>query len=169
VRFAAFLVGAAALVYRGNLLVVVAAVLVTGGPAPGAAAGLAVLASRLRWGTADLDAIIGNQDVLGPAIAVGPLAGSLSAALGLASLVLVARWDDRDRHFTAAGAVLCGALAGRLFLESPSVALGMLDVLPIIAAVVMALLRSTRPALDRNATGAGLAAGGLAVALAATV
>lgn len=69
-------------------------------PAGAAVAGLAAVATYLRWGTGWLVAVGGAQAVLGPAVVVGPATAAASATLATAALVLAT-----PRSATAAVAI----------------------------------------------------------------
>ena len=110
-RFAGCL--AAAVLYAtstGDAFVAAALLGLAVGPWAGAAACLASAATVARWGTADLAAVAGDQDVLGAAVATGPTLGAVSSGLVAAGLLLgvVARSDD-DRWPVAALAAGLGA------------------------------------------------------------
>lgn len=109
-------VGAAAVLATAAGDGFVAAVLlaVAAGGWAGLAAGLAVAATVARWGTADLGAVAGDQDVLGIAVAVGPTQAAVSSVLAALSLLGIAAVGDEgiDRRLLAVPAGLgAGALA----------------------------------------------------------
>jgi hypothetical protein len=85
------------------LLVGVAA----GDAAFGAAAVLAGVAVVVRWGSSSLDAVGGNQAVLGWAGSVGPVVGAASTWLAASAVVLAGR---REWPATVAAAVLAALL-----------------------------------------------------------
>ena len=77
------------MVAHGPLALLAAlAALTLASPAGGAVAGLAALATYLRWGTGWLVAVGGAQAVLGPAVAVGPATAAASATLASAALLV---------------------------------------------------------------------------------
>jgi hypothetical protein len=95
---AALLVAALALAISSRGDVVVLALLLgfgAGRRASGVAAGLALTAALVRWGSPSLGAIAGAQAVLGPAGWTGSSVAVVSAWAGAAALVLAAVSLDR--------------------------------------------------------------------------
>jgi hypothetical protein len=169
---AALLAALLLLTATGDAYVPAALLLLAAGPQPGLLAVLAVLASRLRWGSSDLDAIGGAQAVLGPAILVGPAAGAASAVLATIAVVLVAtrsgeRWPD------VAAAAGLGVLAATL-AAGPQVAGGAgaavrfgAAVVGVVAAIGVATISAGSTARRRRHAWASGGAALAAVALAA--
>jgi hypothetical protein len=82
-----------------------------GYPLAAATAGLALLATSIRWGSGWLVAFTGAQAVLGPAVFVGPAAAAVSSWLAAAALV-VAVPDRSIIVATGSGAAAALLVAG---------------------------------------------------------
>jgi hypothetical protein len=122
-------------------------------------------ATQLRWGTVELGAVAGNQDVLGAAVVVGPTAGWSSAVLGVVSLLAATRPGPPATWSYPMTAMLVGALGAALWFRPWfAVALPVLVVAALFVGVVVEERRWRRP----TATLA-LAAGALSAAAAALV
>jgi hypothetical protein len=77
---------------EGDAFVVAALLAVAAWSVPaGLAAMLAVAATATRWGSTDLAAVTGAQEVLGAAVQVGPVAAAAGSLLAGAAVVLAAR------------------------------------------------------------------------------
>jgi hypothetical protein len=165
IRLVALVIGLTVVVLGANGWVAVAALAVVGGWLPGAAGALAMAATQLRWGTADLGAVAGDQQVLGAAIVVGPVAGWASAALGFASLLAATRLGPARSWSRPMPPLLLAVVAAWLWFRPwPAVAV------PVVAwsAATAFQLRSPTGWPPWSAP-AALVLGGLAVALAAAV
>jgi hypothetical protein len=163
---------------------VVAALLVgvaTADRRAGGAALLAVVATAIRFRTANFDDLAGIQSVLGPAGTVGPATAAASAWAGGVAVVLAAtapvagRRGDRTgrralvaRLFAAAPAPACGLLAAALVAgPGPSE----LDVriaasVLAVALAVAATVAGTRPTVAHWGPRAALVSGVASVVLA---
>ena len=102
----------------GDLFVPVALLGLAVGPWAGVASALAAAATVARWGTAELGALAGDQDVLGPAVATGPTGAAVSSGLAAAAVVLGVAGAPGGRALPAAlaagvtaGALACGPAA----------------------------------------------------------
>lgn len=145
---AAAAAGAVAVTSAGDGFVVAALLGVATTPLAGLAAGLAMAATAARWGSSDLGAIAGDQDVLGAAVAVGPVPAAASSALaGVAVVLLVAAAGDRSGPrlavAVAAGAAAAGLVAGPAPTSAADLAV---RAGAVVLAVGLALLAS-RPAV----------------------
>jgi hypothetical protein len=160
-RGVALVAGALTVALGADGWIAVAALAVVGGWLPGAAGALALAASQLRWGTADLGAIAGDQDVLGAAIVVGPAAGWASAALGAASLLAASQPGPPGTWSFPMPPVLVGVLSGALFLGPR----------PVVAYLAVAVVgwAAWRWGWPRQAAVVALVTGTLGVGLASLV
>lgn len=171
---------------RLGALVATAAILPLAAVGPLAVAALAVAASLghrraalavvlgsaaagMRWGTGSLEAVVGVQEVLGPALTLGPASAAASTALAAAAVVLAAADGPRGR----AGAlrVLPAGLLAAAFVAGGA---RDLDLVVRLAGAVSGALASLAvwrlaagragPVLGWLAVGCGLAAVGAALA-----
>jgi hypothetical protein len=131
----------------GDAFVAAALLGLAAGAWPGLGAGLAMAATVARWGTSDLAAIAGDQDVLGASVTVGSTWAAASSAMAAAALVLVAgagRVEGLDRLATAAAAGVGAATlaAGPAPTSAADLAL---RAGAAVGGVALALLVSTRP------------------------
>lgn len=103
------IVGGLALITFGRALLLDRVAGAMSGAALAVAAG-ALGVGALRWGTLEIEGIIGAQSVLGPTVIVGPTAaaGASSAAM-VAGLLALGVWSS-EPHFEARAARLWGLL-----------------------------------------------------------
>lgn len=148
--------GAVLLTSAGNGFVAALLLGVAAGPVVGISAALAVAATVARWGTADLSAVAGDQDVLGAALTVSPVLGALSSGLAAAALLLSAA----RRRIDVAAVVACGIGAAALVAgPAPTSATDLaVRVVSTVVAVAIALVLSRRRLPWWAPVGVGVAA-----------
>jgi hypothetical protein len=144
---------AAAVLYAtstGDAFVAAALLGLAIGPWAGAAAVAAAAATVARWGTADLGVVAGDQDVLGPAVATGPVAAAVGSGLVAVGVLLgVTAGSREDRALVA---VLAGGLGAGVLASGPaptSASAAGLRAAGAVGGVALAWLL-TRPALRRR-------------------
>lgn len=120
-----------------------------------------------RWGAGDLGALTGAQSVLGPAVAVGPTSGAVSAGLAAAAIVLATplqrpslRADWPEVSLTAGACGAAGALVGCGPGDDP-----LLRAVAVVVAITAAVVSMRTTTLARRHAFAS-AAGAVAAALA---
>jgi hypothetical protein len=124
----------------------------------GTAAVLAGVAVVVRWGSSSLDAVGGNQAVLGWAGSVGPVAAAASTWFAAAAVVLCGR-----REWPA---IVAGAVLAALLVAGPTDAGGWwIRVLATVVAGAIAWA-ATRTVPRRAALAVSLVAGAAALVLA---
>ena len=124
----------------------------------GAAAVLAGAAVVVRWGSSSLDAIGGNQAVLGWAGAVGPAVAAASTWVAALAVVLSGR-----REWPA---IVAGAALAALLVAGPTDAGGWWIRLAATALAAAVAFVANRSVSDRAASTIALAAAAVALALA---